>query len=248
MRISKADTAHRDELNFLRGLVSILRETRSVDQVLSSLDGHILYLEHGTLAPREATRHHSVADQPVNDAVAPYIGNPWSAARHTTASPCPSSSPAPGTCPPEPQNEPRPIEASPSETPLSSESDDGKEHATKIRTIEFLAWGRHVGRCFPHRSCQCRSVRPYSEMASINADPAWAGICKIHVEFPLFVHLKPEEAKRLVMFHFDHILWHHNVFHAPTFLAQCEEFWTAGTVDHPLWMALYLSVLAVSFA
>ncbi|RMJ03376.1 hypothetical protein CDV36_015100 [Fusarium kuroshium] len=55
-----------------------------------------------------------------------------------------------------------------------------------------------------------------------------------------------DQAKLLVHFHLKQIQWHHNVFHAPTFLAQCEEYWADGTVHHPLWIALYLSVMSVS--
>ncbi|KAF5643981.1 c6 zinc finger domain protein [Fusarium sp. NRRL 25303] len=47
-------------------------------------------------------------------------------------------------------------------------------------------------------------------------------------------------------FHLDNILWHHNVFHAPTFLSQCEHFWTTGTVMHSLWLSLYYAVTSVS--
>lgn len=52
------------------------------------------------------------------------------------------------------------------------------------------------------------------------------------------------DAQRLVKFHISHLTWHHNAFHGPTFLEQCELFWRTGTCDHPLWIALYLSVLS----
>jgi hypothetical protein len=123
-----------------------------------------------------------------------------------------------------------------------------RESVPKIDTIEFLAWGRHTGKCFPHRTCECRSIRPYAEIVSINADLGWSGIRRTPYELLPTARLSQREARWLVKFHLDYILWHHNVFHAPTFLMQCEEFWTAGTVHHPLWAALYLSVLAVSQA
>lgn len=118
-------------------------------------------------------------------------------------------------------------------------------HASELRTIELLAWGRHGGTCYPHRTCQCRSVRPYAEITSINVDPQWSGMQKSLYTLPPHLTLPTEQAREMMRFHFEYILWHHNVFHAPTFLEQCEDFWTHGTVTHPLWMALYLSVSAV---
>jgi hypothetical protein len=132
-------------------------------------------------------------------------------------------------------------------SPLATSiSNSDEQHASKVRTVELLAWGRHAGTCFPHRRCQCRSIRPYAEVISINADLRWTGITKTLAELPQSLILPYGQARALIQFHFDNILWHHNVFHAPTFLAQCEEFWTENTVSHPLWIALYLSVLSVS--
>jgi hypothetical protein len=53
-------------------------------------------------------------------------------------------------------------------------------------------------------------------------------------------------ASKLVHFHVRHIAWHHNAVHSPTFVQQCEMFWSSGAYDHPLWIALYLSVLSSS--
>lgn len=52
-------------------------------------------------------------------------------------------------------------------------------------------------------------------------------------------------AKKLVKFHVDHLVWHHNCLHSPTFLEQCNAFWDTGQA-HPLWRALYLSVLSAT--
>lgn len=52
------------------------------------------------------------------------------------------------------------------------------------------------------------------------------------------------DAQKLISFHISHLTWHHNCFHGPTFLEQCELFWRTGRCDHPLWIALYLSVLS----
>ncbi|KAJ5120514.1 Monooxygenase FAD-binding [Penicillium bovifimosum] len=51
------------------------------------------------------------------------------------------------------------------------------------------------------------------------------------------------DARKLVEFHIDHLAWHHNCFHAPTFLEECKLYWATGRMDEPLWQALYLSVL-----
>jgi hypothetical protein len=58
--------------------------------------------------------------------------------------------------------------------------------------------------------------------------------------------LSPDVGAKVLRFHLDHVHWHHNAFHAPTFVEQCEQFWQTGTVDHPLWMALYYSVFSVT--
>lgn len=156
------------------------------------------------------------------------------------------------TRPKSPTTTPDQIEDSSSSTdaitsPLqSSLSASSEQHASKVRTVELLAWGRHAGTCFPHRGCQCRSIRPYAEIVSINADLQWSGIKRSHAQLPHELLLPIIQAKALLQFHFDYILWHHNVFHAPTFLAQCEEFWENGTVSHPLWISLYLSMMSVS--
>lgn len=134
-----------------------------------------------------------------------------------------------------------------SESPqLTEAANSPKQHASRVKTVEFLVWGRHSGSCFPHRGCQCRSIRPYAEIVSINTDPGWSGIQRVPAEIPLSTWIPVEKARALIRLHFDHILWHHSVFHAPTFLAQCEDFWTSGSVQHPLWKALYLSVMTVS--
>lgn len=53
-------------------------------------------------------------------------------------------------------------------------------------------------------------------------------------------------AKKLVQFHVDHLVWHHNCLHSPTFLEQCRIFWETGQSVHSLWRALYLSVLGAT--
>lgn len=52
--------------------------------------------------------------------------------------------------------------------------------------------------------------------------------------------------QQLVNFHIRHLAWYHNVLHAPTFLEDCEAYWTESYVRQPLWMALYLAILSTS--
>jgi hypothetical protein len=52
--------------------------------------------------------------------------------------------------------------------------------------------------------------------------------------------------KILVKFHVKHLAWHHNVLHSPTFLDECDTFWSEHEVKQPLWIALYLAVLSTS--
>ncbi|KAH7041589.1 uncharacterized protein B0I36DRAFT_234147 [Microdochium trichocladiopsis] len=130
---------------------------------------------------------------------------------------------------------------------VSPSAGTGGQTGAALHTVEFMAWGRHRGACFPHRSgCDCRMLRPYAEIASINTDLEWTGLRRTIFLLDPDLQLDPDHARALVRLHFDHVLWHHNAFHAPTFLAQCEEFWEHGTVVHPLWMALYFSVLSVT--
>ncbi|CAK7220330.1 hypothetical protein SCUCBS95973_004122 [Sporothrix curviconia] len=124
-------------------------------------------------------------------------------------------------------------------------------HKTSILTAsEVLAWGCCSQLCYPHRRCRCYQSRRYSELASINCDAAWVGRQAMSMSIALGVDtdvLPPTVvARQVVQFHMDHLRWHHSAFHGPTFLAQCEQFWSTGTADHPLWLALYFAVCSVS--
>ncbi|KAL3480817.1 hypothetical protein BJX99DRAFT_205017 [Aspergillus californicus] len=240
VRISKANTVHREELDFLRRLAEQLETSQDVNDTLSDLRHRIRSLEHGPLATTEPLA--STTSQLTLDTRPSASQKSESAARYCSLPSFSNESPALAAATTTSQRG----SDVPGHTPSGDNRDDRREHASKIGAIEFLAWGRHTGKCFPHRLCECRSVRPYAEIVSINADPSWIGIQRLHHELPPTVQISVYESRSLVEFHFDHILWHHNVFHAPTFLMQCEEFWSAGTVHHPLWAALYLSVLAVS--
>jgi hypothetical protein len=50
----------------------------------------------------------------------------------------------------------------------------------------------------------------------------------------------------LVKFHVRHLAWYHNVLHSPTFLNECEAFWSGQDLKQPLWLALYLAILSSS--
>ena len=121
-----------------------------------------------------------------------------------------------------------------------------EEMANSVAVLENLAWGRHYGGCYPHRGCVCYFHRSQSELDSINADPGrMRGLYTASLG-DYGINLTDVEARKLVQFHIEYIAWHHNAIHSLTFMAQCELFWKTGKHEHPLWMALYLSVLSVS--
>jgi hypothetical protein len=118
------------------------------------------------------------------------------------------------------------------------------EAESALMSLHYLAWGRSFGDCYPPRAYPCPRLRSSSEMISINCNlktiiwlPAPA--------MPEFV-LSNREVRKVILFHMDELLGHHNAIHAPTFLQQCEILWAQGCCDHPLWFALYLSILSVS--
>lgn len=109
-----------------------------------------------------------------------------------------------------------------------------------LTTLEHLAWGRGSGKCYPHRGCGCQ----YSTGISQPSLPASSS--STHLMSTMATIVTPDVAKKLVQFHVDHLVWHHNCLHSPTFLDQCKVFWETGQCVHPLWRALYLSVLSAT--
>lgn len=104
-----------------------------------------------------------------------------------------------------------------------------------LNALEYMAWGRSSSGCYPHRTCSCAHNRGLHTSSFVSSDSS------------LLANLpRPAEARRLVEFHLRHITWHHNCLHSTTFLEQCESFWETEKLEHPLWLALYLSVLSVS--
>lgn len=110
-----------------------------------------------------------------------------------------------------------------------------------LTAIEHLAWGRNAAGCFPHRRCGCQYRRDSPELLSMNSGSFQFYGSSLE---PLIQLPRTVDAQSLVNFHIGHLTWHHNSFHGPTFLEQCELFWKTGRCDHPLWIALYFSVLS----
>lgn len=110
-----------------------------------------------------------------------------------------------------------------------------------LTAIEHLAWGRNSAGCFPHRRCGCQYRRDNPEQLSMVSDSFHfhGSTLESLVQLP-----KPIDAQKLINFHITYVTWHHNCFHSATFLEQCELFWKTGKCGHPLWIALYLSVLS----
>ena len=110
-----------------------------------------------------------------------------------------------------------------------------------LTAIEHLAWGRNSAGCFPHRRCGCQYRRDRPEQLSLNS-----GAFQFHGSPLESIAQVPAalDARKLIEFHLTYVTWHHNCFHSATFLEQCELFWRTGRCDHPLWIALYLSVLS----
>lgn len=108
-----------------------------------------------------------------------------------------------------------------------------------LTTLEHLAWGRVSGRCFPHRGCGCQ----YSTDKRIPSLPMLGSSAHLGTSA---VTVAVDDAQRLVQFHLDHLAWHHNCLHGPTFLNQCKVFWETGQCVHPLWYALYMSIISAT--
>ena len=108
--------------------------------------------------------------------------------------------------------------------------------------LEYMAWGRSFRGCYPHRHCTCQNHHNAASSLSPAIERSAGGA------FDLNSCIMPTagDARKLVEFHFRHLVWHHNCIHTSTFLEQCERFWRTGEPCHPLWVALYLSVLGVS--
>ncbi|PYH43874.1 uncharacterized protein BP01DRAFT_375025 [Aspergillus saccharolyticus JOP 1030-1] len=133
--------------------------------------------------------------------------------------------------PPAPGQLPLPPPAAGNETQSHVEP----EGSSLLTAIEHLAWGRDSAGCFPHLKCGCQYSRPVGVKTNL-----------LSSQPPPSLGVDASSAEKLIRFHLCHMAWHHDCIHAPTFLEQCEKFWRTGEIDHPLWMALYLSVLGAT--
>lgn len=115
-----------------------------------------------------------------------------------------------------------------------------QSESSLLTAIEHLAWGRNSAGCFPHRTCSCQYRKNGMQLIS-DTNLLQTETFGIEVKSPL---PSARDSQNLVKFHIDHLAWHHNSIHSPTFLEQCERFWTTGEFDHPIWQALYFSVLS----
>lgn len=115
-----------------------------------------------------------------------------------------------------------------------------------IRALESQVWSRHSSVCYPHRrECKCFLYRSYSELASINSDLSSSALKWTYYQPDVSIFLATDEAKKVITFHIDYLWWHHNSLHSTLFLEHCDKFWSSGIIVHPLWLALYLSILSV---
>ena len=98
-------------------------------------------------------------------------------------------------------------------------------------TIDDVAWGRQSKRIFAtnHNSV---AGATFPSRLSFSAEQDW--------EMPT-----ESQARVLVAFHTEYVCWLHNTIYSPDFLEACEDFWETGHLDHPLWLALYLSIMSV---
>ncbi|KAJ5997633.1 hypothetical protein N7522_009293 [Penicillium canescens] len=128
----------------------------------------------------------------------------------------------------------------PGKLPSSTESASNQIDSSLLTAIEHLAWGRNSAGCFPHRNCACQYRKNGQQLVSSNGSIQGDGLpLGLNPNLPRIIN-----AQKLVKFHICHVAWHHDCFHGPTFLEQCEMFWETGRYDDPLWLALYYSVLS----
>lgn len=217
--VSNVVTRHGEELTFLKSLEEkLLSPNLTVNDLANEISKRISTLESGSVDPKQTASENQRQYELNSDKALP-VEPSWSEALATSTSPL----------------------------------NQAPEYAATI-VLESLAWGRHYGGCYPHRRCNCYRHRSFSEVISIRSDST-ASIPSLVRSTSRVVALIDEiglslsqsDSRKLVKFHMSHLAWHHGVLHTPTFLEQCEIFWSTGQYRHPLWMALYFSVLSVSF-
>ena len=239
--MSPATSKHREELSYLRWLEKELEKGNEIASLRQNVHRRILMLDNGW---SDAEAANAVGDQ------GSHIQSDVPSSNVDQSRTPLSSFPRFWRWPEYPQhsrtssNTITPTTKSGSQPAATSGNEDATSNAVAV--LESLAWGRHYGSCYPHHNCICHVHRSRAEMVSINTDPQ-----KMLGLYPgslaeYGISLLETDARTLTRFHIDYIQWHHNALHGPTYLAQCELFWRQGRIEHPLWMALYLSVLSVS--
>ncbi len=228
VRTTKAVATNSDEIRFLRGLTVSLPGDDSSESLRRTVQERIDALEYSYLSPPSESLNprgpspQSPMSQDTQTEVSLSLGTYYGT---------PAATRQPG---------------SPTSSTAVVLDQNQLDNAASMRTLESLVWGRNSGSCYPHRRCTCHNYRSYSEMASICCDTDDSKLNWTIIEQDPSLFLPESDARRVLQFHVDYLWWHHNAFYLPAFIKQCEIFWTAGTAVHPLWTALYLSVLSVN--
>ncbi|KAF4773729.1 serine carboxypeptidase [Colletotrichum scovillei] len=124
------------------------------------------------------------------------------------------------------------------------EDDSGQDEVTgsqsktrsslTVTALEHMAWGRSYGNCYPHLHCNCHQRRDPTITTSTTGLSPPLGLPD-HTAPSLALLPERATAEILISFHLEHIAWHHNSLHCPTFLQQCTTFWATGVYDQPHW-------------
>ncbi|PYH95626.1 hypothetical protein BO71DRAFT_284648, partial [Aspergillus ellipticus CBS 707.79] len=134
----------------------------------------------------------------------------------------------------------------PTPIPPPGRNDGGhlEKNPSLLTAIEHLAWGRDSAGCFPHLRCGCQyGSGDVAQQLGLQGGSMLAMDTGSVLNAP---RVDAFSAEKLIRFHLCHMAWHHNCVHTPTFLEQCEVFWRTGRPVHPLWMALYFSILSAT--
>lgn len=224
MRLSRLSTKHAEEVAFLESLKSDLAQSSGTDStIIRKLETRISTLQFGTDAM-------VVSPQPSE------VSHP---ASHVASGS--HEKPTDATALTAPDTKDTNISIHSSSTPPESKETD----ASILTALEYMAWGRSFGNCYPHISCTCHHHRRgFNVRVGNDATTTGSSSRSLHVVSSSLPSV--EDARRLVGFHLRYLAWHHNCLHGPTFLEECEGFWGTGACGHPLWLASYLAVLSVS--
>lgn len=118
---------------------------------------------------------------------------------------------------------------------ISPESHDSPGAASELALrLEYLAWGHN------------QDERNLENISGGSSRPIRFSGASLK-EYPWDDLPSRQTAQTLIEFYIKVICWEHEAIHCPTFLDQCERFWKTSHVEHPCWMALYYSILAVRF-